>query len=142
MHDPFTLFKILIVVLVVVYQGVQALRKRAKAPTEPTVPPAPAYEPVQEPESKRGEAMERIRTLVLGRASTSAPAGVPTSSESTAPAAVVSMNTAEPIHSLEPGSTQGVPSLRDLVLAQVILSPPPGSRAGRRESRSPLELRR
>jgi hypothetical protein len=140
-HDPFTLFKILIVVLVVVYQGVQALRKRAKAASEPTVPPAPTYEPEPEPEPEREEARERIRTLVMGRAAPASIAAAPVS-DTAMPAVVVSMNTAEPIRSLEPGAALGVPTLRDLVLAQVILSPPPGSRAGRRESRSPLELRR
>lgn len=141
MHDPFTLFKILIVVLVVVYQGVQALRKKAKARTGP-VPQAPSYEP-EPARPERQDAVERIRTLVLGRATPpSAPVAVPSVPDVPAPAAVVSMNPAEPIRSLEPATTQGIPSLRDLVLAQVILSPPPGARGGRPARRSPLELRR
>jgi len=141
MHDSVNLFKILIVVLVVVYQGVQALRKRAKAQTAP-VPQAPSYEP-EPPSREKQDAVERIRTLVLGRsAPMPVPIVTPPASDSSAPAAVVSMNTAEPIRSLEPAAVQGIPSLRELVLAQVVLSPPPGARGGRQTRRSPLELRR
>ena len=142
MHDPFTLFKILIVVLVVVYQGVQALRKRAKAQPEAPVPSAPRYEPEPVPESRRSEAMERIRTLVLGQATTPAPAVAPPTEAQSGPATVVSMNTSAPIDSLEPSPAQGIPTLRDLVLAQIILTPPPGSNGARGPGRSPLEIRR
>ena len=143
MHDSAALFKILIVVLVVVYQGVQALRKRAKTP-KAEAPRIPDYEPAPSV-PKREETMDRLRTLVLGRAAPIPPpppvAAAP-ASEISGPAVVVSMNTAEPIRSLESAGDQGIPSLRDLVLAQVILSPPPGSRGGRPPKRSPLELRR
>jgi hypothetical protein len=141
-HDSVTLFKILIVVLVVVYQGVQAMRKKAKAQPQDPVPSVPSYEP-EPPAPKREDTMERIRTLVLGRATAPPPLIVaPPVSDNSVPAVVVSMNTAEPIRSLEPAAAQGIPSLRDLILAQVILSPPPGSRPGRQTGRSPLEFRR
>lgn len=143
MHDPVTLFKVLIVLLVVVYQGVQALRKKAKAQPKPDVPKIPGYESEPEPDPARQDgAMERIRTLVLGQAPTAATAIAPSPAVPSTPAVVVSQTAADPIRSLEPPAAQGIPSLRNLVLAQVILSPPPGARGGNQTGRSPLEFRR
>jgi hypothetical protein len=150
-HDSVGLFKILILVGVVGYQVLKAWRKKAtiQAPQpagpvaaesqpenswwEPRPEPVLGPETLSEPPPLREPPSQTSPTPVVGRvfASALSMAYKPISALSEIP---VDPTPRTPVTVL--------PELRDLVLAQVILSPPPGLRGGNRGGRSPLELRR
>jgi len=151
MHDSVGLFKILILVAVVGYQVVKAWRKNAtvQAPRpagpiatesqpenswwEPRPDPVLEPAPVSEAAPFLETASETVPNPAIRRGIGSAPpvAYKPISALSEIP------TDPTPRH---PATI--LPELRELVLAQVILSPPPGLRGGNRGGRSPLELRR
>ncbi|HXP90814.1 MAG TPA: hypothetical protein VN931_07805 [Fibrobacteria bacterium] len=151
MHDSVGLFKILVLVAVVGYQVVKAWRKKAKTQDprpagpvatesqpenswwEPRPEPVLESQPVPEPLPSRETGSETVPIPAIRRGIGSTPpiAYKPISALSEIPA--------DPTPRL-PETI--LPELRDLVLAQVILSPPPGLRGGSRGGRSPLELRR
>jgi len=151
MHDSVGLFKILILVAVVGYQVVKAWRKKATSQAAQPVPSVPAqrepenswWEPPPEPFPEPAPVSESAPV----RESPAATAPEPRIKPVFAAAPPIAY---KPISALSeiptdptprpPATT--LPELRDLVLAQVILSPPPGLRGGDRGGRSPLELRR
>jgi hypothetical protein len=142
MHDTFPLFKILIVLAVIAYQGFQVLRKKGKKADTNASPPVERPE-VQEPDFRARSqeddaALERVRALMHASSTQAPPPQM---------AAMSSVSAAQSVAPVgpslwDPRTTATLPNLRDLVLAQVILSQPPGLRPGRQTGRSPLELRR
>ena len=141
MHDEFPLFKILLVLAVIAYQGIQVLRKKGKKVGADATPPV-ERPTVEEPDfrartAEDDAALDRVRAL-MHAASVQKPVQNPAAAEP-----VVSVQSQSPSGpSLwDPRTTATLPSLRDLVLAQVIFSPPP-SRRDQGQTRSPLEFRR
>jgi hypothetical protein len=141
MQDKFPLFKILIVLAVIAYQGIQVLRKKGKKIG--TDPAPPVERPtVEEPDFQArtpedDAALERVRTLMHSPS-------VQQPVQSPVPTPVVSATQVQSTSGptlWDPRTTAALPSLRDLVLAQVIFSPPPSRRSGG-QARSPLEIRR
>ena len=153
MEDNIGLFKILVVVLVVGYQIVKALQKKAAGTATPgpvateqsqDPPPQPTTSPWGQESPQRQaqtETMrERIRTLVLGRAE--APSPVPV-------AAVVRPPEAPPALEAPTAALSGsranvplvVPQIRELLLSQVVLGRPLGLRGLGLTRRSPADLR-
>lgn len=142
MDDGVGLFKILVVVLAVVYQLFKTFRKKAAGaaresadPTPDSVDPADDEwqpEPIPSPKAetaRRDDFRERIRTLVLGGGNAPA-ATAPAPAPRSIPAADLAQTTApvETTVSRPPPGGSGAPSLRDLVVSQAILSAPPGLR--------------
>lgn len=140
MHDPFPLFKVLIVVLVVVYQGVQALRKRAaKQGDAHNAPPSEDFPPEDDatlfpyPAPSQPDPEIPLRTE---QRPVSAPVQLPDPVRSVAPKAESLVNLLA-LSENRGATSQAVPSLRNLILAQVILSPPPGLREIPRKRETP-----
>jgi hypothetical protein len=142
MQDQFPMFKILIVLAVVAYQGIQVMRKKGKKAETDQTPPV-ERPMVEEPDfrartSEDDSALERVRAL-MHAAPVQQPVVSPVSAQPVVTTVQTPMSTAPTLW--DPRTTATLPSLRDLVLAQVIFSPPPTRRGGG-QARSPLELRR
>jgi hypothetical protein len=160
MHEPAGLFNLVIVAGVVGYQILKAWRKKAATPAPRPVQPvlaqskaepswwepeaSPVPEPVPEP-ATLPQSAPFLKSTPLHKtaiAMAAGPANEPAATErpiAYKPIAALSQIPTDPT----PRAPETVlPALRDLVLAQAILSPPPGLRGGVRAGRSPLELRR
>jgi len=144
MQDEFPLFKILIVLAVVAYQGIQVMRKKGKkVGTDPT--PQVERPTVEEPDfrartAEDDAALERVRAR-MHAASVQPPVHIPMTEEPVVSPVQGQLPASSGPVLWDPRTTATLPSLRDLVLAQVVFSPPP-SRRGGGQARSPLELRR
>lgn len=145
MHDPFPLFKVLIVVLVVLYQGVQALRKRAGRPEPETRSSEEEFPPEDDSPSFPYPAPSQTDPEIPLQAK------ITPAQTSTAPSAATARSVAQanppsnpsPAAGLSRRSSLVVPALRDMVLSQVVLAPPPGLRGKPRGRAAPLaEFRR
>jgi hypothetical protein len=155
MDDGIGLFKLLVVLGIVGYQIVKALRKKSaearsrEESTGPaTEPESPSDDDTWKPEPVRSAPLpapigreaesvrERIRTLILGResalesAAPAAPKPTPVAAAETPMAAPVSV----PERNLVPPAK--APAIRDMILSQVVLAPPPGLRGTRWARRS------
>jgi hypothetical protein len=152
------LFNLLIVAAVVGYQILKVWRKKATSQAPQPVRPVPAQseqepswwepeaspvpEPTPVPEPAAAPQSSPLLKSTHLRKTAIAMANEPAASERPIAYKPISALSEIPTDPTPRAPATVLPALRDLVLAQVVLAPPPGLRGGVGAGRSPLELRR
>jgi len=154
-HDSTGLFNLLIVAVAVGYQVLKIWRKKSttqapqpvRTPLPRDEPETPWWEPEPTPvvEPTPAEEAAPLPKTTLARKTSlelkDVPAEAPTSERPPAYKPIAALSEIPTDPTPRAPATE-LPALRNLVLAQVVLSPPPGLRGGMRAGRSPLEIRR